>query len=205
MKDLVVLVADKDAEYALRGLLERPRALGIRQITYDIFVHQRHDPGCFRESHNFLRAFASTHGHALIMFDFEGSGRDGKQSAEDLAESVLKRLQQNGWPSGRAEVIVLVPELEIWVWNPSPHVARALGWEGDLKHLRKWLCEVGYWPEGDPKPPRPKEAMEAAMRRALRPRSSSVYWEIARNATLSGHNEPAFCRLVSALRRWFPA
>ncbi len=30
-KDLVVLAADKDMEYALKGLLSRPQALGIRK------------------------------------------------------------------------------------------------------------------------------------------------------------------------------
>ena len=43
-KDLVVLVADKDMEHALKGLLGRPRALGIREIEADIRVHPRHDP-----------------------------------------------------------------------------------------------------------------------------------------------------------------
>ena len=35
-KDLVVLAADKDMEYALKGLLSRPQALGIRKIEVDI-------------------------------------------------------------------------------------------------------------------------------------------------------------------------
>jgi len=38
-KDLVVLVADKNIEFAVKGLLSRPRALGVRPITSDFFVH----------------------------------------------------------------------------------------------------------------------------------------------------------------------
>lgn len=204
MIDLVVLVADKDAEHAMRGLLGRHRALGIRPVTYDILVHPRRDPGCFREAHDLLRAFVKTHAHALVIFDFEGSGRDKTQSPDDLAASVVKELRRNGWAADRAEVVVLVPELETWVWNPSPHVADALGWKGGAQQLREWLREQGYWPENAPKPPRPKEAMLAAMHKAEKPRSSSVYEEIALKATLSGHGEPAFSRLVAALRRWFP-
>ena len=45
-KDLVVLAADKDMEYALKGLLSRPQALGIRTIEADIRVHPGHDPAC---------------------------------------------------------------------------------------------------------------------------------------------------------------
>ena len=32
-KDLIVLAADKDMEHALKGLLSRPQALGIRTIN----------------------------------------------------------------------------------------------------------------------------------------------------------------------------
>ena len=32
MKDLVILAADKDLEFALRGMLSRPEALGIRPV-----------------------------------------------------------------------------------------------------------------------------------------------------------------------------
>ena len=39
-KDLIVLVADKDMEHALKGLLARPAALGIRSVTRTFwFIH----------------------------------------------------------------------------------------------------------------------------------------------------------------------
>ena len=49
-KDLVILAADKDLEHALQGLLARPRALDIRPIAFDVFVHPRHDAACAREA-----------------------------------------------------------------------------------------------------------------------------------------------------------
>jgi hypothetical protein len=63
------LVADKDMEFALKGLLARPQALGIRQITYDLFVHNRRDPGCLNEAAHFLRRFLHNHQYALVLFD----------------------------------------------------------------------------------------------------------------------------------------
>ena len=46
VKELVVLAADKDLQFALEGLLARSEALGIRPIEKDIFVEPEHDPGC---------------------------------------------------------------------------------------------------------------------------------------------------------------
>ena len=46
MNDLVVLVADKNLEYAVRGLLQRPRALDIRSVSHDIFVHSQSGTVC---------------------------------------------------------------------------------------------------------------------------------------------------------------
>ena len=38
-KDLVVLAADKNMEFAVKGILGRFRSLGIREITVDFRVH----------------------------------------------------------------------------------------------------------------------------------------------------------------------
>lgn len=45
MKDLVVLVADKNAEFALRGALQRSEALGIRPMTSEFLMHPERDGG----------------------------------------------------------------------------------------------------------------------------------------------------------------
>jgi hypothetical protein len=56
MKDLVILAADKDMEFALRGLLARPEALGMRPVDLDLFVEPDHDPGCALRGVEFLDA-----------------------------------------------------------------------------------------------------------------------------------------------------
>ncbi|HIE01121.1 MAG TPA: hypothetical protein EYP59_12680 [Thiotrichaceae bacterium] len=111
MKDLVILVADKNMEYAVKGLLSRPEALSIREISFDIFIHPYHDPGCLNEGHYFLQSALNQYRHALILFDREGCGREG-----------LTRQ-----------------ELEIWVWSDSPHVAEILGWKNKQPDLKTWL------------------------------------------------------------------
>jgi hypothetical protein len=204
MKDLIFLVADKDMEHTVNGLLSRPKALGIRSgVAWDIHVHPRRDPGCLNEAHDFLRLFPAQFCHAIVMFDRAGCGRE-QTSCSQLSSIVLGRLAANGW-GDRAQVIVLDPELEVWVWSRSPHVVCCLGWEGHASALRQWLAEQGLWPEAAPKPPKPKEAMLAALRHQQRPYSSAIYEELARKVSLEGHSEPAFASFLETLRTWFPA
>jgi hypothetical protein len=201
MKDLVILVADKNMEHAIEGLLGRPQALNMRQATYDIYVHSRRDPGCLNEAHNFLRPFLGAYDHALVMFDHQGCGRE-QVPPDDLADEVKARLEQNGWP-GQAEVVVLAPELEVWVWSASPHVETCLGWTGHYPPLREWLADNGHWALDEEKPPRPKETMEAALREVRKPRSSAIYLELAQRVSLHGHTEPTFVRFTQTLQRWY--
>jgi hypothetical protein len=203
MKDLAVLVADKNTEATLGSLLARPQALGTGPIEYDIFVHPRRDPGCVNEAHLFLRAFVSSYHYALVVLDHDGSGRE-QLLPLDLSAHVTQQLSQNGWFE-RAQTIVIAPELEVWVWNPSPHVAECIGWGDRQPDLRGWLAEKGHWPSEQSKPTYPKEALEAALREIRRPRSSALYGTLAAKVGLRGHSEPAFVALLSALRSWFPA
>lgn len=199
---MALLTADKNMEQALVGLLDRPQALGLRPIRWEIFVHPRRDPGCLNEAHTFLRPLTRSYGHALALFDQQGCGRESTP-AERLADEVAQRLNDHGW-EGRAAAVVVAPELEIWVWSNSPQVATCLGWP-DETTLRAWLADGGHWPAGQAKPPDPKRAMEAALRQAQRPRSSAIYRELAGRVSLRGHNEPAFVRLTTILQGWFPA
>ena len=201
-QDLAVLVADKNTQQAMAGLLERSEALAIRPLTHDIFVHVRRDPGCLNEAHDLLRPLAGSYDRALVLFDHQGSGRE-QVAAGILADEVKSRLEQNGWP-GRAEVVVIAPELEAWVWSGSPHVATALGWASRQPALREWLQANGHWPAAEPKPPDPKRALEVALRAANKPRSSAIYHDLASHVSLRHHRDPAFLRLLQALQSWFP-
>jgi hypothetical protein len=201
-KDVVILVADKNMQFALGGLLARHQTLGICQLTSDLYVHPERDPGCLLRSHVFLRPFIKGYAHALVMFDREGCGQ------EQLSRPILERqvedlLSRSGW-SERAAAIVLDPELEIWVWSDSPHVDSVLGWQGRQPDLRTWLRDHNFLDEQHAKPNRPKMAVEQALRSVRRPRSSSLYLQLAQSVSFNRCSDPAFLKLKTVLQKWFP-
>lgn len=201
VRNLVALVADKNIELALLGLLSRHISLGIRPMVHDVFVHPERDPGCLLRGHDFLRPFCTRYEYALIMFDRMGCGRhnESRSILENEAEVALART---GWGT-RAAAIVLDPELEVWVWANSPHVERVLGWHGRIPPLRTWLGEVGLviGPRG--KPIDPKKAVEEALRVVGKPRSSAIYGDLARSVTLEGCTDPSYLKLRGKLEEWF--
>lgn len=198
--DLVALVADKNMEFALRGLMTRHRALGIRSPRFDLFVHPERDPGCLLKGHDFLRPFAGRYAHALVMFDHEGCGRQAP--GEELEEDLEMRLATSGWGE-RAACIAIDPELETWAWVDSPHVEAAMGWKGRSPDLRSWLSKTGFWPPDTRKPSRPKEAFEAALQEVRLPRSSAVYHALAQRVTLQSCTDRAFLKLKRTFFSWF--
>ena len=202
-KDLVVLVADKNTEFAIRGLLtRRSHSLQIRPITFDIFVHIERDPGCLRRGPDFLRAHTTRYGRALVMFDREGCGQEQKERAA-LERQVEEQLAQSGWDN-RSAAVVLDPELEIWVWSDSPHVEKALGWNNRAPGLRPWLVSSGMLGEADIKPPDPKRAVEEALRVARKPRPSNIYHELASSVGFESCSDAAFRKFKEVLATWFP-
>lgn len=201
-KDLVVLVADVNIKAVAEGLLQRPRSLSTREVSFDILVHPDRDPGCLHRSHDLLRPLTNRYAHALVMLDRAGSGQEARPRAE-LEAQVRQHLSTNGWDD-RAEVVVLDPELESWVWSDSPEVDRCLGWEGREPDLRTWLRSEGLWVPGDAKPADPKRAVERALRHVRTPRSSSIYRDLARSVSIRRCHDPAFLAFRQHLQRWFP-
>lgn len=202
MKDLIILAADKDMEHALRGLLERPEALGIRPIEKDILVHPEHDPACARRGVEFLGIFSGQYRHALLVFDHEGSGKESVAPIE-LEESLNADFLRSVW-GDRAKAIVLSPELEAWIWSDSPHVDEVAGWRNRSPSLRPWLVEEGWIETENVKPDRPKEAFLAALKEASVPQSASLYEQIASKVSLRRCQDASFLRFRDVLRHWFP-
>lgn len=198
-KELVALVADKAMEAVLRSLLERPQALGIRRVDYDVYVHPEHDPGVRAGAHSFLRMFSRSYSRSLVILDREGCG--SAAAAGEIAAEVRQRLERSGWKE-RCAAVVLDPELEVWLWSPSPHVAEALGWSHE--ELWSWLGERGYLAAGGPKPDSPKMAVEAALRERRIPRSSAIYRRIAERVSLRDCSDESFLHFRGMMRAWFP-
>ena len=97
------------------------------------------------------------------------------------------------------------PELETWVWNGSNHVPKVLGWPDGYQQLKKWLVAEELWPLDCDKPPDPKQAMQAAMRKGKRSISAALFGQLARSTTLRHCEDSAFTELKGTLQRWFPA
>jgi hypothetical protein len=201
MKDLVIVVADVDTEYTLRGLLSRSPSIGIRPVNYDIFRHPHRDPGCRIGACDLLRRFTNQYHRALVVFDHEGCGQEGITRGE-LERDLESHLNRSGWDD-RASVIVIAPELEIWVWSDSPQVDIALGWSGRIPDLRGWLRAKAMWPADSPKPDRPKEAMRSSLREARKGYSAAIFEQLAKTVSFNRCVDPAFRKLLATLQVWF--
>jgi len=200
-KDLIVLVADKNMESALDGILSRYQSIGIHPISYAIQVHPEHDSGVRKTGAELLRTQLSLFRHALMIYDFEGAGREAA-TIENLEDKGDKHLRQAGWQD-RARTIVINPELDIWIWVDSPHVPARLGWKNSYQSLRQWLLAQGYKFNHDKKPLRPKEAMEAILRMNRIPRSSALYKRIAQKVGFTKCTDRSFVKLTTILKKWF--
>ena len=201
-RDIIFLVADRNMEATVQGLLSRTESLAIRRVGSVIRTHPQRDPGCYRRAHEFLGPFPNLYAYAMVLFDREGCGNQ-TQSRKTLEAEVEDRLAHAGWRQ-RARAIVLDPELECWVWSDSPHVDVALGWKDRSPGLRTWLVENSLLDQDQVKPARPKEAMERVLRFVRKPRSSAIYRELAVTVGLHRCTDPAFEKLRTTLQRWFP-
>jgi hypothetical protein len=202
-KDLVVLAADGQIEFAVRGLLTRGRSLQFRDLACDIYVHPAKDPGCFLRGHDFLRPFYRQYSYALVVLDREGCGRQQRPRLS-LEADLEQRLAASGW-GDRAAAVVIDPELEIWVWSDSPEVDAALGWTGRSPTLAAWLVSESYCGPGEAKPSGPKQALEHALRVTRKRRSSAIYRQLAERVSVHRCTDPAFLKLKALLRTWFAA
>jgi hypothetical protein len=202
--DLVALVADADQRETLTSLLgKRRKSLGIRDLRYKLLKHPQRDSGCVHGAVAVLETQVGLAMHALVVLDHEGSGQE-TVAAQELARRLKGRLEDAGWED-RAEVVVIQPELEAWVWSDSPHLEEVLGWPEDEPHLRSWLAAKGLWLEGSPRPTHPEEALHRVLKHTRVRHSAALYGQLAEKVSLVHCSDASFVHLKSVLRRWFPA
>ena len=201
--DLVVLAADKHIAVSVDTLIRRRRVdLGIRAVSFDMRRHPNSDPGCRTNAVEFLRPFVRGYRRAIVVFDHRGCG--SQEAPKRIQRDIESALGRNGW-KGRSKAIVIVPELEAWVWIPSGKVARTLGWSRGFEPLREWLEEKRFWSAGSSKPDDPKKALEQVLRRNRKVSSSALFKELAASVDFDDCRDPAFNELRQTLRGWFPA
>lgn len=200
MKDLFVLVADKRMEDTLRIVLQRHTSIGIRRIDFDIQRMPGHDSDSYRHSCDFLKFRLNDYLHALTIFDYEGCGIENNMQPLEI-EQTLNRDLARDW-NDRAKSIVIVPELEKWLWSRSPHFTSSLRWKGKLD-VWTWVQQNNFPLDGNGKPDRPKEALNAALMEAGTPKSASIYKEIAEKVSFKNCQDATFNRMLNYLRNWF--
>jgi hypothetical protein len=135
------------------------------------------------------------------MFDRKGCGKVATRLA--LEEEVETRLRQNGW-EGRSAAVVIDPELEAWVWGDYAAVGSVLGWHRTDPTLQQWLAQEGFLRPGQHKPDHPKEAFERTLYTLRKPKSSSLYFDMASQVNTDGCLDSAFLKLRATLQNWFP-
>lgn len=200
-----MLVPDADIKQTVRGLFQRSERLGIAPCEPRLLRHPERDPGCRTRAAEVLQKFRSSHAFALVIFDRHGCGSGAPREA--IQEEVERSLITSGWDRDRVKAIVIAPELEVWLWNGSPHVSQALGWRHDYAALRRHLEHEHLWGGDSPKPAAPKRAMRTALKNAphrQKRRSARLFFDLARRTTLAGCTDPAFLELRRTLRTWFP-
>ena len=201
MSDLVVLSADKPMEAVVKALLRRTGSLGIRDASCTFLRHFERDGGVRTTGAELLRTVANQHDKALMVLDFEGSGSHADTAAE--LEAQLDERLRTVWHD-RAKCIVIEPELDIWMWGSDARLAQTLAWPGPPSP-RDWLGDNGFAFDLAGKPERPKEAMEAVLRRLRKPMSAAIYGNLAATIGLRACTDPAFTRLSATLEAWFGA
>lgn len=206
----VILVADSNMAAAFRGYLTRGQwhlSLGCAPFDFnpdvgrDLLVDEvGNDPGVYARAHELLRPYLNTHERVLVALDCEWDGSPGKQA---IIDDISTRLVRSGWHTETVKVIAIEPELENWLWQDNPLVAQALRYRSEPR-LRTLLAQQGLWPEGEAKPPRPKETVEWVLRQTRQPRSSAIYEELAGRVSIKGCTDAAFMELHATLQSWFP-
>ncbi len=169
-------------------------------INSDILSHPKHDPGVFHEAGYFLAVFAQQYEHVIVLVDVEWDG--SLESAQEIEEKIQGDLNKSGW-EGRSAVIVIDPELEIWVWSQSRHVPELFG--TDWETIKDLGNQTGYWQEGKAKPSRPKELLEVVLRHTKKRRSAALYQQLAQKVGLRTCQDDSFRRFREILQEWFPA
>lgn len=201
MRDVFFLVADGGMAEVVKGFLGREphRRLGCGPFgvdpAQDIRVAPTKDPGIYNTAHGLLQPFRQTHRRAVIIVDAAWEGSPG-------ADTIRKRVTQNvalTWDE--FTVIVIEPELEAWLMNENQHLVDVLRCP---KEYRAILRRAGFWPEGEPKPFQPKEALDH-LRRKHRVRAFNAdFGKLARAMSVKQCQDPAFNQLRDQLRAWFP-
>jgi len=206
MKDLYVLTADADAAAVMRSVLNRHHALGIRKITFDIARNPLRDSGMVTNGPELARLQRGKYQKALLIWDYHGSGWEQRHTPEKCRERITDRLSRVTWKD-RSGAVVLIPELEEWLWHNTASVCSHFAISE--KKLSLWIrdyAEKRRKTADEVRQREPKELFEYVclerLRRTISPRD---FEKIASKASLRGWQKSmSFSAMAALLRKWFP-
>ena len=201
MKDLSILCADSDMKSVLESLLKRlTERQEIREISYEIIRAYGRDPGVYKKAHELVRGKDREYEKCLVIFDYKGSG--ARKPVADTEDEVKNNIVRNSnYSQDDVEVVVIDPELEIWIWKGWKHFYK-LPVRVESSEVSKWLRKNGI-PEGSYKPRKPKERFEKFREHFRVQKSPANYKKISEKTSLRGCTDRAFNKFMNALTRWF--
>ena len=208
-KDLIVLAADKSIKLGVEALLVRQKNLGIRPISCDIFAHPDNDPGVLRESHHFLlRPQCRRYRYAITICDREGCGKEAflREQLETTIEQRLHCKRMCG-KIPRGSNCDRSGTSEAWIWGDWNMLANSIRWIGGGASLKKFLIQQRLLPLDQAKPPRPKEALQKAMKHVqtrFSECSPSIYGPTC-GVPQSAWSTRLFLKMRATLQAWFPS
>jgi len=208
VRDCIFLLADLGMVAAFQGFFSRQNfhyTLGTAPFRFDpkqdiICDRAGNDPGVYTRAHELLRPYQSSHQHAVIVLD---NAWDGSPGVDKIRVDISSKMEQVGWDRNRFVVIVIDPELEAWMWQDNPHIAKAFRFDKSPS-LRMWLYKQGLWPLNSPKPPDPKLAFEKTLKVSKAKIPSVVFKKICSEVSVKHCVDEAFGLLKSTLQNWFP-
>lgn len=197
MKDLLMLLPDKDIELLMAGLLGRNGF--ITSITYDPVIHEDRDHGCRKKFEDWVRGRNTAYRKLLVVFDRHGSGdnRD-RQSIEGEMENRIRTL---GWHEDDVRVVCIEPESEQWLWVNENQIKEALGRQE--AEIYPFLQRNGWKAVEQEKPFPPKEAWRTLLKACQTKPSPNHFKHIGANGSIQRCTDPAFVKLRSCLSNWF--
>lgn len=200
MIDLLLYCADSDMRFSLDTILtNRRESLNIKHIKYKIIVDQLHDSSIVKKDSNYFSLLKNQTNaqKLLVILDNEWDGSPGKNKIKDR---ILSNLQLSIWQKGDYEVIVIDPELEIWVWSNYQSFANSIN--RGINIVENTARRLGW--DGVNKPKNPKFVYEELLRSLDISKSSSVFTDIAQFISLNRCSDESFQLFKNTLKSWFP-
>ncbi|MBK5931883.1 methylation-associated defense system protein MAD4 [Halochromatium salexigens] len=190
----------------MRSILRKHQALGIRQIAVDIERHPLRDSGMVQSGAQLTRMKKGYYHKALLMWDHHGSGRDHKQAPAAVQDEIQRDLDAYTWKD-KSAVIILVPELEQWIWYCESALLNHCGITNEQLQgfVDAYARKMSKSPD-ELKAEQPKELFEYVLRdRLKRTISPRDFEEIGSRAGIQGLMAcDSFQAIVDRLRAWFP-